>query len=786
MTWQPWMALAIIELILLGAVCVGWIRAAAVLVSEKKKTEKAAQDVRQQISASWDLLPQPIFECDLQGKITFLNQPAFNLFGYAPGDIGRGLTLQHLFSKKEQDRILQTLLYYTKSEGHNFSAACKNGTTFPVMIYSTLVKEDGCFSGLRGIIIDTSEQQRSENALRQSENRFHTVIESSGQLIYDCDLNSGVILWTGAIELVFGVPNSDPVEISLQDWQSRIHPMDRSMVKQAFEKAAQTGEPFHLEYRLNQFNNTCAYVEEKGVYFKDEHGLPFRKIGSIQEINQRKSTEETLRSNEEKSRTLIEQMVEGLFLIDENMTICEINAAFEQITGFKRQNTIGKPFKLIQDVLLPISRHELEYKDAYQIMIHDALQTGTSSLFNQASEISFFSQNGKTTHAQLELFPVKTSNGYRIGGILRDITEHKQSQMVLQRFAARTKILQGIERAILAASSPEEIASAALEGIQQIISVMRAEVIVVDAATQRLTSLAKRGRNSYSTNPETHYRSLYERIQNGQPIILSDITSSPQQQAICSKCVLSGVHSLICFPLLFNGKMVGMFKMCSSNENLTSKESLEIASEVADQLAIAIQHSLLNAEAQKRIQELTHLHQISQTLNQYHDVKELSNAMARQIAVLVEARGCIFLIRDEKGALQTQMPALGLTETQLELFHSSQQYRQNNYPIAVEDFDPLAQRLGVESLFAVPFIHNQQYLGTVIVFNKSGGFHKNDIRLLTIFASQVAAVIAHANLVNRLSQSLDHEKSLKDVLSTGKIIEKNPGAALPRRWKNNS
>jgi len=116
------------------------------------------------------LLPQGVFETDLNGNITFANPTAFEVFGYSLQDFERGINIfdilapgDHLLARARFGEILEG----KKSQGSEYSGIRKDGSTFPIMVYSAARKDQGIVNGIRGTIVDITHLKKVEEEIRK-------------------------------------------------------------------------------------------------------------------------------------------------------------------------------------------------------------------------------------------------------------------------------------------------------------------------------------------------------------------------------------------------------------------------------------------------------------------------------------------------------------------------------------------------------------------------------------------------------------------------------------------
>ncbi|MDD2390220.1 MAG: PAS domain S-box protein [Desulfobacterales bacterium] len=108
-------------------------------------------------------LPQTVFETDTRGRLLFLNQTAFQMFGYGQKDIDCHLSIFQLIASEDHDRLsrhLKEALSGNPAGETEFRAQSKDGRNFPVAFYVNVISQKGCGSGFGGIIIDISRRKK--------------------------------------------------------------------------------------------------------------------------------------------------------------------------------------------------------------------------------------------------------------------------------------------------------------------------------------------------------------------------------------------------------------------------------------------------------------------------------------------------------------------------------------------------------------------------------------------------------------------------------------------------
>jgi signal transduction histidine kinase len=184
----------------------------------------------------------------------------------------------------------------------------------------------------------------------------------------------------------------------------------------------------------------------------------------------------------------------------------------------------------------------------------------------------------------------------------------KQAQESLRLYADRLKILQEIDRAILAAQSPEDIAQAALYHLQRLVPHIQATVMEFEFDQNKLIVLASHGDDELRLGPDTSLPltsfGLMEEFQQGWVHEVPDILTLNQSLLALQTLQSSASQSYVNIPLVARGKLIGCLNLGASQPVAFTAEHVAMAREVADQLALAIQQSRLHEQVHHYAVEL--------------------------------------------------------------------------------------------------------------------------------------------------------------------------------------
>ena len=124
--------------------------------------------------------------------------------------------------------------------------------------------------------------------------RFRRLAELTGQLVYDWEAFSGHIEWSGAVSDVTGYTSAEIEQVDAQVWQEMIHPDDRSSAASARAEALREARSYCIEYRVRRKDDEYVYVEDRGVFLRNDAGEVVRILGSLSDVSHRRELEQQL------------------------------------------------------------------------------------------------------------------------------------------------------------------------------------------------------------------------------------------------------------------------------------------------------------------------------------------------------------------------------------------------------------------------------------------------------------------------------------------------------------
>jgi PAS domain S-box-containing protein len=150
---------------------------------------------------------------------------------------------------------------------------------------------------LRGTVHDITERKRTEEALRESEERLRLAQEAAHVGIFEWDIQNNKNYWSPEMERIYGLsPGS--FGSTYEAWIERIHPDDREHLQMQTRSQFQEGGTLDSHFRIVRPSGETRWVFSRGTLFRDATGEPVRMLGFSIDVTDRKRAEEALRESE--------------------------------------------------------------------------------------------------------------------------------------------------------------------------------------------------------------------------------------------------------------------------------------------------------------------------------------------------------------------------------------------------------------------------------------------------------------------------------------------------------
>jgi PAS domain S-box-containing protein len=215
----------------------------------------------------------------------------------------------------------------------------KDGTIRWLEAYGNVSKnKSGDPISMTGTVQDVTSRKLIEKERQDWKTRHEMISSSAGLVIYDYDILTGDIVWSGNSLEVLGY---DPNELgNIDQWIKQIHPDDRQEAFDLLAKAQHELKPYDVYYRFQKKNGEYCYMHDRGFFIANSNGKALRMLGMLHDVTEQVRAQESLRESELRYRTLQEASFGGIGL-HEMGTIIDCNHGLCELTGYEYSELIG-------------------------------------------------------------------------------------------------------------------------------------------------------------------------------------------------------------------------------------------------------------------------------------------------------------------------------------------------------------------------------------------------------------------------------------------------------------
>lgn len=658
--------------------------------------------------------PLGIISFSMDGSLQNSNPAARQILGF-PADIDQNepLTFERVFDTAELGRVKAQVAagmtitgsetQWTRQDGEIIDLAISAGPHF---------NRSGQIVG--GIILlqDVSERKRILNSLRDSEERYRSLIDSLDEYaVFTTDADGYILNWNRGGERITGYRAEEIIgqHLSLLYTEDDIsYNRPAEVLRQAVEAGT-----FREEAWRRRKDGTRYWAEVYIVPLKDIDGKVCGFSRVVRDLSHRRQAEEQMRYQAQ----LIASVSDAVISTDLEFRIRSWNRAAEQLYGWQADEVIGR----VVNEVIP-THYVTGDEDTARA---DLLRAGW-----WRGEVTQPHRDGTPIAVMASVSLTSDSMGQPTGAVAinRDIRERKRAEQAMQRYNQRITILHQIDSDIIAAQSPDAITRTVLRHIRALIGCERAALTIIDEATGMATIEAVEGEEISdlplgSQMPFSHNR-IVELMANGQTLLISDLTAIEGPVSDRMRIAIKeGFRSVLAAPLFMQDKLYGSLNLASRQVDFFTGEHSEIASELAAQLAIAFHNARLNQTLyinNLQLQTLSARLVEAQETERRHIARELHDEVGQTLTAL-----SLMLTMEARQAQEAGNPNATLGEAQVLVSDLMRRIRQISLDLRPSMLDDLGliptliwffNRYEQQTQIRVTFSHSDadQRFGTAI------------------------------------------------------------------------
>jgi|GEM_PF-576200 len=396
-------------------------------ITERKRAEEALQQREQYFRSLLENARDAVLVVNDDVTISYQSPPYTRTLGYVPEEELGGSLLDKIHPDdvtKLSDDLARLLQNPSHASHFEVRIRTRDGSWHIIEGVARNLLHD---SAVHGIVVnfgDITERKRTEEALKQSEEKYRLLAENVTDLIYVMDTDMKVTYLNPAITRLLGFSVEEGMTRSLADSMT---PASLGIAARALQSVLNAGklppgdfqDHGRTELEMYRKDGSIMWAESVVSVMRDSDGRPTGILGVTRDISQRKQVEEALRESEAKYAAVAEQAADGIVIVQDGL-IKFANKAHAQITGYSVAELTGMPFL---DTIDPSDRDLVARR-------YDRRMAGTP--VSAILETRMLCKDGTVKEAEARATTIQYQGRPAALAVIRDVTERRRAEQELQ------------------------------------------------------------------------------------------------------------------------------------------------------------------------------------------------------------------------------------------------------------------------------------------------------------------------------------------------------------------
>jgi PAS domain S-box-containing protein len=286
-------------------------------ITERRRAEKSLKESEKKYRNIFENVQDVFYQTNLSGNILDVSPSIYAFAGWTREEmIGQSVASLYYFP---EDREKWISLLKEKGELKEFELFFKTRSGEPIYasVDAHLIRgADGHVSHIDGSLRDITKRKRAEKNLQQSEARLKEAQAIAHIGNWEIDMLSNTHIWSDEIYHIYGV-NKEEVLPSVETMLSFMHTDDVLVARAGINAALTTRTNAASNFRFVQKDGSLRYAHIEWRFEFDKTEQPTRLYGTLQDITERKKTQESIRQSEANYRQLFKLSPAPMWVVDE-------------------------------------------------------------------------------------------------------------------------------------------------------------------------------------------------------------------------------------------------------------------------------------------------------------------------------------------------------------------------------------------------------------------------------------------------------------------------------------
>jgi PAS domain S-box-containing protein len=341
-------------------------------ITERKHAERKVQESEEKYRSVLEHIQDIYYRSDREGNLVMASPSTLSILGYSSMDeiLGKPIATTFYSLPEMRNTFLTALQKYGGVKDYEATLRKKDGTPVIVSTSSQYYYDaEGNIAGVEGIIRDITERKQAETAVRESEEKYRTVIEKANEAIMIAQ--DGVFVFANeSLSRLLGIPSE---QLKGTPFAQYIWPDDRASVVARYQKrivGEEIGDAYDFRV-IGPGGKMCwVFLSAARILWQ---GRP-ATLNLMTDITDRKVSEEALKKSEARYRHILDTAQEGIWIVDSRYRTTFVNEHMSMLIGYPVEDLMGRP---VTDFIVPEQISDLD-------LIASQRKQGMSGQFERA------------------------------------------------------------------------------------------------------------------------------------------------------------------------------------------------------------------------------------------------------------------------------------------------------------------------------------------------------------------------------------------------------------------
>ncbi len=408
-------------------------------ISELKKAQEDLSRSRERLDLFLNSTSDMAFLKDSSLRHVMANRAYLDFLGMGAGEV-IGKSGQDLLPPSLAEQCLKGDLEALRADQQVLSKEFGDGRIFETRKFPVPFRDGS--KGVGGLVRDITDLWKTEEALRESEERFRNLFENATIGLYRTSPDGRILMANSSLVKMLGYSSFE--ELARRDLSKDGFEPDysREMFQQTMESE---GEIVGLESAWTRRDGTVLFVRESARAVRGADGKILHYEGTVEDVTERKAAEDALRKSEAKHRRITENISDVVWTADLDMRTTYISPSIERLLG----ESVGEHLERNMEDKFPPE----DLARIHSIMVEEMEKEKAPDVDRERTrliEARHYRADGSLIWISMHMSLIRDDNGVPIGiqGVTRDITKRVEAEEKLRKALQTTieVLTQTVER----------------------------------------------------------------------------------------------------------------------------------------------------------------------------------------------------------------------------------------------------------------------------------------------------------------------------------------------------